>query len=169
MYTLKLKPLNDTTKQLYNGHQNFHDGDAGLDVFFQENISFYSGTTKLVPLGFKSEMVDENGNNVTYLLKPRSSIYKTTLRQSNTEGVIDAGYRGELMVPIDCLITDANFIVSIDSGSSYKRTHTSVKKGERLFQICAPGMKPFKLEVLKDDEMLSDSSRGEGGFGSTGK
>jgi len=164
MLTLKLKPLSKEVADLYNNHKQFHEGDAGLDLFFTKDQITKSGTTELIDLGFKSEMVDEFGNNVTYLLKPRSSIFKTPLRQSNTEGVIDAGYRGELKVPVDHILTSSNFVKGC-----FTETYYDIKQGQRLFQLCSPNMKPLKLVVLKENEELSETERGEGGFGSTGK
>ena len=164
MYTLIIKSLSEKVSKMYQNHVHFHEGDAGIDVFFVEDHKTTSGTTELIGLGFKSEMVDENNNNVTYLLKPRSSIFKTPLRQSNTEGVIDAGYRGEVKVPVDHILTSGNFVKG-----GYTETNYLIKEGQRLFQLCSPDMKPLKLKVLKDGEELTQTTRGDGGFGSTGK
>ena len=81
---------------------------------------------------------------------PRSSISKTPLRMSNSIGVIDAGYRGRIMVPVD-------------NHSGYDHR---VKRGERLFQIIHPSLQPIQVEITDE---LTDSDRGEKGFGSTGK
>ena len=69
---------------------------------------------------------------------------------ANSIGVIDSGYRGELMVPVDNP-TDDDYMI---------------KPGERLFQIILPNLEEFEVEIV---DYLSDSERGEGGFGSTGK
>ena len=81
---------------------------------------------------------------------PRSSIPKTPLRLSNSIGLIDAGYRGELQAPLDN-ISDENYLV---------------KAGTRLFQIVNPDLSTFSSINIVDK--LSETDRGEGGFGSTG-
>jgi len=86
----------------------------------------------------------------SYFIVPRSSIYKTPLRMANSIGVIDSGYRGELMVPVDNM-TDEDYYI---------------KPGERLFQIILPSLNEFEVQIVDE---LSDSERGVGGFGSTGK
>ena len=86
----------------------------------------------------------------SFQLVPRSSIWRTPLRQSNSIGIIDAGYRGHLMVPVDN-ISNEDYII---------------KSGERLFQIVHPSLEPIKVELVDE---VSDTERGSGGFGSTGK
>jgi len=86
----------------------------------------------------------------SFFIVPRSSIYKTPLRMANSIGVIDSGYRGELMVPVDNP-TDDDYMIT---------------PGERLFQIILPNLEEFEVEIV---DYLSDSERGDGGFGSTGK
>ena len=83
-------------------------------------------------------------------LYPRSSISKTPLRLANSVGIIDAGYRGNIMAVVDN-ISDEPF---------------DIQKGQRLFQICGRFLEPINLTLI--DTTLSDSERGNGGFGSTG-
>lgn len=89
---------------------------------------------------------------VHYRLVPRSSICKTPLYMANSEGIIDRTYRGPIMAP-----------VKVDD---YTASHT-VEKGVRLFQIVAPDLGHIKEVVIV--ESLPTTSRGEGGFGSTGR
>ena len=86
---------------------------------------------------------------VTYYLFPRSSISKTPLRMANSIGLIDGGYRGEIMAMCDNIKTEC---------------HT-VKKGQRLFQLVATDSSPITYELVESLEM---TTRGTGGFGSTG-
>lgn len=82
----------------------------------------------------------------------RSSISKTPLRLANNQGIIDAGYRGSI-------------IGMFDSFTKY-----SVEPYSRLLQICAPNLVPIFVRIVDSIEELGPStSRGEGGFGSTGK
>ena len=85
-----------------------------------------------------------------YFLMPRSSISKTPLRLANSIGLIDGGYRGEIMAPCDN-IKDSNY---------------TVEKGQRLFQLVASDCSSISYKI---DNELSETSRGSGGFGSTGK
>jgi dUTPase len=89
---------------------------------------------------------------VHYRLVPRSSICKTPLYMANSEGIIDRTYRGPIMAP-----------VKVDD---YSTSHL-VEKGVRLFQIVAPDLGHIKEVVIVDS--LPVTSRGEGGFGSTGR
>ena len=81
---------------------------------------------------------------------PRSSIAKTPLRLCNSIGLIDGGYRGEIMAAVDNI-----------KGEDY-----TVEPNQRLFQLVAMNGSPISFEIVND---LSESSRGKGGFGSTGK
>ncbi len=143
---LYIKILNEKARKYYEQHGHFHDGDAGLDLYVLEDIEFSPGETKLIKLGISCQPKD----GVSYFLMPRSSISKTSLRMSNSIGLIDAGYRGEIMACCDNIKSDKYL----------------VKKGERLFQLVAASCSEISYEI-KDN--LDSSSRGEGGFGSTGK
>ena len=138
---------NQDIRELYNNHSTYHEGDSGLDLFFPEEINIGPRETKLINLHIKCEAL-VGDRNVSYYLYPRSSISKTPLRMSNSVGIIDAGYRGNLMVSLDN-ISDETFLI---------------EKGQRLFQICSPTLDSITMELT---DRLSDTSRGEGGFGST--
>ena len=81
---------------------------------------------------------------------PRSSISKTPLRQCNSVGLIDAGYRGEIMAAVD----------------NIKQEPYRLKPGQRLFQLVAMDGSPISFELT---DVLTETDRGEGGFGSTGQ
>ena len=85
-----------------------------------------------------------------FYMYPRSSLSKTPLRLANSVGIIDAGYRGELMAVLDNRKTDGSYAVG---------------KGQRLMQICMPNLEPFQVQLV---DSLDETERGEGGFGSTG-
>ena len=143
---LLIKTLNEEAKNYYKNHGHFHEGDAGLDLYVIDDIMFKTGETKLIKLGISCEPVD----TMAYFLFPRSSISKTPLRLSNSIGLIDGGYRGEIMASCDN-IKDGSYLA---------------KKGERLFQLVAANCSPISYKLVEE---LSDTSRGSGGFGSTGK
>lgn len=143
---LYIKTLNDTARNLYLDHGHFHEGDAGLDLFVIEDITFQPGETKPIKLGIQCEPEDGKA----YYLIPRSSISKTPLRQANSIGLIDGGYRGEIMAMCDNIKTEPY----------------TAKVGDRLFQLVAIDGSPIQYELRHE---LTSSTRGEGGFGSTGK
>ncbi len=145
---MQILPLSETAREFYANHGTFHAGDSGLDVFIVEECTVKAGETAFLKLGFKAAAFSE-GRSVSWLLLPRSSISKTPLRLANSIGLIDAGYRGELLAAVD----------------NIKNSDFTVKKGERYFQVVAFGGEPIQMSVV---DQLDATTRGEGGFGSTG-
>ena len=143
---LLIKPLNDKAKNYYENHGHFHKGDAGIDLYILENQTFKAGETKKIKLGISCQNKDGKG----YFLFPRSSISKTPLRMANSIGLIDGGYRGEIMAVCD----------------NIKEVEYSINKGDRLFQLVSWDMSPINFEIV---DSLSSTERGDGGFGSTGR
>ena len=143
---LRIKAFNDRARELYENHSHFHTGDAGLDLFVVEDQIIPAKSTQPIPL----QIACENLDNKAYYLFPRSSISKTPLRLANSIGLIDGGYRGELVGMVDNIYNE----------------DFHVKRGERYFQLVAVDSSPIDFELVKE---LSKSSRGEGGFGSTGR
>ena len=152
MIHLKIKLLDGdwgkAAQGVYNDIKNYED-DAGFDVYCPDQLLIEPKETTLIKMGIACEMTDDY-LPTSYMLVPRSSIYKTPLRMANSIGIIDAGYRGEIMAAVDNT-SDDDYMVS---------------PGERLFQLVHPTLYPIHAEVVKE---LSDSERGDGGFGSTGK
>ena len=142
---LFIKPHNDIAREFYRNHGHFHNGDAGLDLYVLENIHFDPGETKAIKLGISCEPED----GIAYYLFPRSSISKTPLRMANSIGLIDGGYRGEIMAVCD----------------NIKSESYTAEKGQRLFQLVATDSSPIQYELVEELEM---TTRGTGGFGSTG-
>ena len=130
-------------------------GNAGVDLLTAENWSSAIGEkAHLLTLGVRAMLVDiATKEPVHYWLLPRSSIYKTGHMMANSVGVIDSSYRGILCAPVirTCTEPDA----------------TGFLRGERHFQIVAPDM--GKIHMIHRVKSLPETSRGEGGFGSTGK
>ena len=142
---LFIKPHNTTAWEFYRNHGHFHDGDAGLDLYVLEDIQFEPGETKAIKLGISCESEDGKA----YYLFPRSSISKTPLRMANSIGLIDGGYRGEIIAMCD----------------NIKSEPYTAEKGQRLFQLVATDSSPIHFELVEELEM---TTRGTGGFGSTG-
>jgi dUTP pyrophosphatase len=118
-------------------------GDAGMDltaVDFDANdlhVTYKTGLAVAIPAGFVG------------LLFPRSSVYKTGQYLTNAVGVIDSGYRGELMLKFN----------QSNSLNLYKI-------GDRVGQLI---IMPYPSVEFEEVSELSDSNRGVGGFGSTGQ
>ena len=143
---LKIKPFNKDIHKMYENHNHFHPGDSGLDIYIIKNQIINPGETIRLNLGISCENLDAK----SYFLMPRSSLSKTPLRLANSVGLIDAGYRGEIMAAVDN-IKDFAYEVEI---------------GQRLFQIVAMDGSAIHFEL---GGHLSETTRGAAGFGSTGK
>jgi dUTP pyrophosphatase len=118
-------------------------GDAGVDLYSvrmgtdkQQNHVHYTGLAIEIPEGYVG------------LLFPRSSISKTSCFLRNAVGVIDSGYRGEIMLKFGCTSNLSCYNV-----------------GDRVGQLI---IMPYPQVQFEEVEELSDSDRGAGGFGSTG-
>jgi dUTP pyrophosphatase len=119
-------------------------GDAGLDL----TITSIKDDVHQVTYGFGFSMEIPEG--YVGLVFPRSSIKNTQLALSNSVGVIDSGYRGEVMAVFNKLV-----------GYPSKKYYVG-DRGAQLIIIPIP-----KIEMIVVDE-LSETERGTGGFGSTG-
>ena len=125
-----------------------HDTDACADLYAMEDT--------IMPARTMSNMI-KTGVHVALpegwlaMIFPRSSIgLKTPLRLSNSVGIIDSEYRGQLGVIYD----------------NFSDSDIEIKAGERIAQILVMPSYKFKADIV---DILPASSRGEGGFGSTGK
>ena len=162
---MKLRILELNKHNFYGNMVSKPKGDAGIDLYFPHTYNIPARQSVLIDFEIQCEMwtwTKDTGYDVhlrkdlnkpfncSYQLVPRSSIWRTPIRQANSIGIIDAGYRGRIMVPVDN-----------HSGQDYR-----VKQGERLFQIVHPSLQPIHVEIVDE---LTKSERGERGFGSTGK
>ena len=122
-------------------------GDAGMDLvatsmkFDGTQITYGTGLAMEIPKGFVG------------LIFPRSSIRKTDLSLSNSVGVIDSGYRGEIQATFNqkALSKNGSLLYGV---------------GDRIMQIIIIPYPPIEFEEVNE---LNNTERGEGGFGSTGK
>ena len=123
-----------------------HPGDAGLDLHACEDVALDPGVTCLVSTGVAIELPEATEAQV----RPRSGLaLKHSVTVLNTPGTIDEGYRGEVGV------------VLINHGA----TTFHVTRGMRIAQLVV--QKRWTVEVVQVDG-LTDTTRGTGGFGSTG-
>ena len=119
-------------------------GDAAMDLYAVEvqkdkwgNYVYLTGVALEIPPGHVG------------LLFPRSSVSRTCLSLANSVGVVDSGYRGEIML---------KYRNASEANSFYK-------SGDRVGQLI---VLPYPQIELIEVEELSSTERGDGGFGSTG-
>ena len=99
------------------------------------------------------------GHPMPFYLYPRSSISKTNVRLANNVGIIDCGYRGNI---------GAYFDVQVSQDELEKNTKNVLEKHQRVVQICTNDLSPFQVIRVKNINNLGTTTRGDGGFGSTG-
>lgn len=160
---------------------NFYD--AGFDLFLPKNLNKNNASdngTRFFTVNNQKDVLI-NINKIDFQVKccakiyniselkswftpfytyARSSLSKTPLRLANNQGIIDAGYRGNLIGMFDCIYKIGN----------NKDFDWYMEKYSRILQICAPGLLPIYVNVVSNiDDLGPSTARGEGGFGSTGK
>jgi dUTP pyrophosphatase len=124
-----------------------HPGDAGLDLRSVVDVVVAPGERTMVPTGVAVAIPEGHAG----LVLPRSGLAsRSGLTLANAPGLIDAGYRGEVICAV----------VNLD-----RETPVEIAKGDRIAQlviVAIPEVKPtWAVELL-------GTARGEGGFGSTG-
>ena len=141
MTSLKVKKLTSSAVLPWKAHED----DAGYDLTVdsmnidleEERVCYKTGLAVDIPKGMVG------------LLFPRSSVYqKKGLRLTNSVGVIDSGYHGEVKAIFE-----------------YKDPEYTYSVGERFCQLVIVELPKLKIEEVEE---LSDSERGEKGYGSSG-
>ena len=123
-----------------------NEGDAGADLFSIENVVISPKDVKLIKTGIAIELP----KNTEAQIRSRSGLaLKKKVFVLNSPGTIDEGYRGEIGI-ILANFSDEDFCVD---------------KGDKIAQMVVKPIYNTTYEVVSD---LSDTQRGEGGFGSTG-
>ena len=143
MMTVKI--INQSTNDL---PQYETAGSAGMDLRanLDEPITLQSLERKLIPTGLFIELP----MGYEAQIRPRSGLsYKKGLSLPNTPGTIDSDYRGELKVIMINLSPDPQ----------------TIHHGERIAQMV---IAKYEQVTLEEVDVLSDTKRGDGGFGSTG-
>ena len=136
--------------------------DAGFDLFAPYQMGFTSNNVNKLNFDIKCSaqiVLANDGKNMSrsyntgYYMHPRSSISKTPLRLANSTGIVDSGYRGNLIGMFDCIQPNYN-----------------INTFDRLIQICAPELIPIHVELVDREEQLgAHTLRGEHGIGSSGR
>lgn len=122
-----------------------HDGDAGLDLRAVEDYTIEPHESAMVRTGLHVEIPRWHVG----LVFPRSGLGSKGITLRNAVGVVDSGYRGEVLAAL------------------WNTTHKPfvIHKGDRVCQLVVMPYCPCSVDEL---DALSDSERGDGGYGSTG-
>ncbi len=140
--TLKIKKLHELAIIPSYAHQ----GDAGMDLCSIDEVEIAAGETSLIHTGIAIELPQGTEAQI----RPRSGLaLKHSVTVLNTPGTIDEGYRGEIGV-----------ILINHSKSTFK-----VVKGMKIAQMV---IKPVLHVEIEEVDELTQTPRGQGGFGSTG-
>lgn len=123
-------------------------GDAGADLYAAEGVSLGPGARAAVPTGIAVAIPEGYAG----LVLPRSGrALKEGLGLANAPGLIDSGYRGEVKV----------VVVNLDPSS-----HIDIRRGDKIAQLVVQKVESAEWNVVDE---LPGSTRGEGGFGSSGR
>jgi len=163
---LKIYIENEELKEVYNSYIETHNNkilnsnfpDSGFDLFCPNDTLVCSisdiNFSNFIDMKIKTEMFifeNEKCCPVGFYVYPRSSISKTPLMFANSVGIIDCGYRGNLI------------------GAFRSLQPFTVQKHTRLLQIVYSMKTPIYVVMVNDLNELSTTERNDGGFGSTGK
>jgi dUTPase len=174
----KLKEKYKISVEKHNSNITKKYPDSGFDLFcnpqahftFCKQLNEYPDTCSstsvsdgdIIKMDFcvKTSMVKQHivhgvveEKPVGFYMFPRSSTgSKSPLRLANSIGIIDSGYRGNLMSVFDVMY-DANLDINYS----------------RFIQLCSGDLRPFQVKIVDSIEDLGITNRGDGGFGSTGK
>ena len=122
-------------------------GDAGLDVYARIDCTLAPGARALIPTGIAIALPE----GYVCLAHPRSGLaVKYGVSIVNTPGTIDAGYRGEIQINL----------INHDLQNVFE-----IKRGDRIAQLV---FQKFEHAQFEEVDVLPESERGIGGFGSTG-
>jgi len=152
--------------------------DAGFDLYNTESIVSNSCQTIIVDYKIQCAMkVCINGieRYIGYYLYCRSSTgSKTPLRLSNSVGIIDSGYRGNIKACFDNININNSDINNSDINNSDILVGSNdfvLKQGERYTQLCPPNLEyPMKVVIVDNiSDLGKETIRGYGGFGSSGQ
>ena len=139
----------ESYKELYNNRSNYED-DSGLDLFMMKRVVVPKKSISFkIKLGIKINAYKDD-KLTSYNIYPRSSMgSKTPLRLSNSIGLVDKGYTGELMIIVDNM-SEEDYIV---------------EEGSRLVQLVGPNHENSVVNIV---DVIVETNRSENGFGSTG-
>jgi len=145
-------------------------GAAAFDLYAATDVIIAPGETTKVPLGFAVEIPDGYG----MFIVPRSGIsLNTRLRVANSPGVVDRDFTGEVAVLLEAAEGDLimNYAKYVDGNfASFEGRPVLgayvIRRGDRIAQALILPIP--RVSFMETDEELTETERGDGGFGSTG-
>ena len=138
---LKIEKIHENAKLPAYGYQ----GDAGLDLFAYGDFTLAPGERVSVPTGIKMAIP---AGYVGLVWDKSGLAFKRGIKSMG--GVVDAGYRGEVMVCLANLSSEPQ----------------EIKTGDKIAQMI---IQPFVSAEIEEGELTEDTHRGDKGFGSSGK
>ena len=139
--TIKMQRISDSPTPAYA-----HKGDSGVDLYAAEEYDLKPMERKLIPTGLKLEIPHGYEGQV----RPKSGLaINHGISHANAVGTIDSSYRGEIKVPLINL-----------SDKTYR-----IEKGKKIGQLI---FAKVEEAIFEEVEELSNTTRNESGFGSTG-
>ena len=174
---LNIQPLTPETLSFYGNHNYNYTGDCGYDLGLPEDTKvYYKATTKInlqvvitaweaiSDSDFTGQMFEDQ-LPCDFLIVPRSSITKYSLRLGNSVGTIDKNYRGNLQIVLDYhdLRTEQQLPLLTEPETGFQ--YSVLPKGLRLVQIVAPVFRQINSTQIVDRHNTTE--RGTGSFGST--
>ncbi|MCG9479428.1 MAG: dUTP diphosphatase [Actinomycetia bacterium] len=125
-----------------------HGGDAGLDLYSRIDLILKPFARSKIPTGIQIAIP----SGYAGFVQPKSGLaIKNGIALVNSPGLIDSGFRGEI-----CAI-----LINLDKEKEFK-----INKGDKICQLVIQKVEKAGISIVKE---LDATSRGEGGFGSTGK
>jgi len=159
LYLQKINTHNSKLLRLCNEPFENRLFDSGFDLYTPYIPQLSSTSVNYIDFQVKCSaiMYTHTGTmrNTGYYVYPRSSLAKTNLRLANCVGIIDSGYRGNIMGLFDYVGDNLN-------------TFIPVQEYERIVQICSPTLGPIYIELVNNVLDLGITERGNNGIGSTG-
>lgn len=154
---IKFKKMSDTATL----PSAIRDGDIGFDIFCDEAFSIRSGMTVKVKTNVQlADMptMDCDRNRIFMKIEGRSGLSAKGIFP--TGGIIDPTYRGEIGVVLNCL----NFTSTDNTPGTYHR----FSKGDRIAQLVIYKVATMGEVVIEESDKVTESNRGQNGFGSSG-
>ena len=141
-----------------------HEGDAGMDIFSIEDKSLPLWIPTLVHTGIAAEIPE--GYEIQ--VRPRSGLACKGVTVWNSPGTVDSKYRGEICVILMYLHNECEQVVTPrgESIGTRQKVHYEVKAGDKIAQLV---LAPVTFADPYEVQELSETDRGTGGFGSTGR
>jgi len=157
--TLNIYTENSVLRELLRDRVNsYRTTDSGFDIpMLGKVVNEFEISPMVFDLNIKIAATDQNDLPRPCLLLPRSSLSGSPFRLANSIGLIDMGYRGNVLAKVD-------IIRNIDQ-------RLEIPRGTRYFQLCRNNFMPWsQVNIVEYEDMLppAPDNRGEGGFGSTG-